>query len=140
MRVKTHDDRDIQHHIRNIPLIRRKKRINQLPQRPSQRIRQRHNRRRRNTPIIRKPQITIVRRRRQDKRLREPRQDLAKHHDAVVPDAGPAVADPVPDEEEDRGGYDGGLGTAFVKDVDGERCCDAEGEEEAGAQPVHSRH
>lgn len=139
-RVNTHNNRNIQHHIRNIPLTRRKKRINQLPQRPPQRIRQRHHRRRRHAPIIREPQIAIVRRRRQDEGLREPRQDLAEHDDAVVLGAGAAVADPVPDEEKDGGGYDGGFGTAFVEDVDGEGCCDAEGEEEAGAEPVYSCH
>ena len=47
------------------------------------------------------------------------------------------VADPVAEEEQHRGGDDGGAGPRAVQRVDGEGGSDEEGEEEGGAEPVN---
>lgn len=101
--ISTYDDRYIQNHIRNLTRRGSPKRINQLTQRRSERIRQRRERRRAGTSTIREPQITVPCRSAEAKGLREADQDLPEHGEtedaAILPvRSGARVPDPVADQ------------------------------------------
>lgn len=100
LRVQTYDNGNIQNHIRNIARFRRPRRIDQLTQRSSKRIRQSRQCRRTDTSPIREPQITISRRRAETERLRQTDEDLAEHGEPKDPPAGSGagISDPVPYE------------------------------------------
>lgn len=74
----------------------------------------------------------------EDKRLSEPDQDLARHgqREGGWGRARAAVAEPVADEDEDRGRDDCGSWTTDVEGVEGERGRYEEGEQERSAQPI----
>lgn len=132
----THDDTDPKNHVRNIAGLLRPKRVDKLSQRTTKGVRQTHNRRGRHPSMVRKPHITIPRWRSQHKRLRQSRQDLAKVYGTQIACLCSRISDPVSDQEQDRGDYDGLLG-AGMEDAKGEGRAEEEGEEEACRYPIY---
>ena len=100
------------------------------------RIRQTRQRSRTHSPALSKPHITISRRRRKNKRLRQSSQDLPKHYDSEDLGSRAGIPDPVPEQQKCGGGEDA-VFRASVEQVDYHGRADGEGEEEAYRQPVY---
>lgn len=85
-----------------------------------------------------KPEGGVVGWRAEDEGLGEADEDLANHDGGEGGRGGAraGVADPVADQDEEGGGYEGEAGAAGVEGVDCKGGCDDEGEEESGAEPI----